>query len=301
MFVLVGNLRDEEPGGLTRAPVYPNLATSTVPPSARGRRNVPWAHDARTRVADAARKKALSVKPMLKEEKQKRREDVRKGNVLQGITRDNINNRNEEGPRPSTEPRKTRKEENRTTLESISNEPSGRKLIFVCPVSTTSPVVSTPGRWGNPVFGAWIGAVTSHSSRLSPPSRGKCLVPLQLPPFLQGERDVLRAFVSQDGPELVIIRPHLRFRPRAKKGVEELRQPSLMWCSSVKLGQLGGMWPARPVAKSGESRLLETAKRCGSFKVAWASLGRRNKLCRWYSCLSKDLAQAVAKHLCCIF
>lgn len=66
-------------------------------------------------------------------------------------------NRNEEGPRPSTEPRKTRKEENRTTLESISNEPGGRKLIFVCPVSTTSPVVSTPGRWGNPVFGAWRG------------------------------------------------------------------------------------------------------------------------------------------------
>jgi hypothetical protein len=118
----------------TIAPVYPNVATSTVPPSARGRRNVPWAHDARTRVADAARKKALSVKPMLKEEKQKKREDIRKGNVLQGISQDKrMYNRNEEGPRPSTEPRKTRKEENRTTLESISNEPSGRKLIFVSP------------------------------------------------------------------------------------------------------------------------------------------------------------------------
>ena len=126
-------------------------------------------------------------------------------------------------------------------------------------------------------------------------------MPLQLPPFLQGERDILRAFVGQDGPELVIIRPHFLSRPPAKKGVEELRQPSLMWCSSVKLGQLGGMWPTRPGAKSGESRLLEAAKRCGSFKVAWASFAKRNKLYGWYSCRGKVWCETVTKNLCCIF
>jgi hypothetical protein len=71
----------------TIAPVYPNVATSTVPPSARGRRNVPWAHDARTRVADAARKKALSVKPMLKEEKQKSGKVSEKGACYRGLVK----------------------------------------------------------------------------------------------------------------------------------------------------------------------------------------------------------------------
>jgi hypothetical protein len=55
------------PGELTAVPMYPNLPTSTVSPSARGCRNVPWAHDAKTRVADATRNRARSVRPMLGE------------------------------------------------------------------------------------------------------------------------------------------------------------------------------------------------------------------------------------------
>ena len=51
-------------------PMYPKVPTLTspsAPSSARGWRNVPCAHDARTRVADAAKNRACTERCMLEE------------------------------------------------------------------------------------------------------------------------------------------------------------------------------------------------------------------------------------------
>jgi hypothetical protein len=93
--------------------------------------------------------------------------------------------RAEEGARPSSKPREMRKE-NRTTLDSISHDPGGRGVIFVCFVDGTGLVVSTAplARFSapDPLFGPAGGRSGPLFLAPSPPQRAKARVASQLPP-----------------------------------------------------------------------------------------------------------------------
>lgn len=90
--------------------------------------------------------------------------------------------RNEEGARPSSEPREMRGG-NHTTHDSISNDPGGRRVIFVCLTDGTSLVVST-APLPDPLFGpAGRGSGPLFLARIHRTIVGKARVASQLPPL----------------------------------------------------------------------------------------------------------------------